>query len=183
MTTRITKLCLPALLFVAFAAPAESLVEGSIEAGKAKSATCTACHGPEGISSTALWPNIAGQNAKYLVTQLTAFRDGARNPENATRYDAAMTPMSMLLTDEDIRNLRPRRNRSPTPTRSSGARPCTGAGIFRAAHRHAWPATGPPGGAIRPPSIRHSRGNIRSIPPSSFVTMPRARARRTARRA
>ena len=93
------------MLLAAFQVQAQSLVEGSIEAGKAKSTTCMACHGPAGISPLATWPNIAGQSATYIVTQLTAFRDGAADPENATRYEATMTPMSMLLSDEDIRNL------------------------------------------------------------------------------
>jgi cbb3-type cytochrome c oxidase subunit III len=106
MNTRNANLWLPiVVLLAASQAQAESLVDGTIEAGKAKSATCMACHGPEGISSTALWPNIAGQNATYIASQLTAFRDGAKDPSNAARYDLAMTPMSMLLTDEDIRNL------------------------------------------------------------------------------
>jgi len=93
------------MLLVAVQAQAESLVEGSIDAGKAKSTTCMACHGPAGISPLATWPNIAGQSATYIVTQLTAFRDGATDPQNATRYDATMSPMSMLLSDEDIRDL------------------------------------------------------------------------------
>ena len=106
MKTRNANLWLPiVVLLAASQVQAESLVDGSIDAGKAKSATCMACHGPEGISSTALWPNIAGQNATYIASQLTAFRDGAKDPSKATRYDLAMTPMSMLLTDEDIRNL------------------------------------------------------------------------------
>lgn len=106
MTTRILKLSLAAtLLALASGAGAESLVEGSAEAGKAKSTSCSACHGPAGISSTAMWPNLAGQGAGYLVTQLTAFRDGASNPTRALRYDPAMSPMSMLLSDEDIRDL------------------------------------------------------------------------------
>jgi cytochrome c553 len=84
---------------------AESLIDGSADAGQAKALTCTACHGPQGISSTALWPNIAGQSATYIANQLTAFRDGATNPSKAERYDVAMSPMSILLTDEDIRNL------------------------------------------------------------------------------
>jgi len=106
MKTRNANLWLPIVVLLATSqVQAESLVDGSIDAGKAKSATCMACHGPEGISSTALWPNIAGQSATYLVTQLTAFRDGAKDPSKATRYDLAMTPMSMLLTDEDILNL------------------------------------------------------------------------------
>jgi len=106
MNTRNANLWLPiVVLLAASQVQAESLVDGTIEAGKAKSATCMACHGPEGISSTALWPNIAGQNATYIASQLTAFRDGAKDPSNAARYDLAMTPMSMLLTDEDVRNL------------------------------------------------------------------------------
>lgn len=105
MTSRLARLCLPALLAWGIQVQAGSLVDGSIEAGKAKSTTCTACHGPAGISSTAMWPNIAGQNAKYIVSQLAAFRDGAKDPENATRFEATMTPMSILLSDEDIRDL------------------------------------------------------------------------------
>jgi cytochrome c553 len=84
---------------------AESLVDGSVEAGKAKAITCMACHGPEGISVNPLWPNIAGQSATYIASQLTAFRDGAMNPQQAKRYDPLMSPQSLALSDEDIRNL------------------------------------------------------------------------------
>ena len=52
---------LAGLALVATQVQADSLVDGSAEAGKAKALTCTACHGPEGNSSTAMWPNIAGQ--------------------------------------------------------------------------------------------------------------------------
>ena len=77
---------------------AESLVDGSIEAGTARALTCTACHGPEGNSPSPLWPNIAGQNASYLMAQLKAFKDGSRS-------DPLMTSQAMLLTDEDMANL------------------------------------------------------------------------------
>ena len=69
-----------------------------IEAGKAKSATCAACHGPAGISSNPEWPNLAGQQEIYLKKQITAFRDG-------DRVDPLMAPMVQSLTDEDIENL------------------------------------------------------------------------------
>lgn len=94
-----------AVLLASAPALAESLVVGSIEAGKDKAATCTACHGPEGNSVNPLWPNIAGQSATYIVEQVTAFRDGASDPENAKRYDPLMSPQSMALSDEDIRDL------------------------------------------------------------------------------
>ena len=69
-----------------------------IEAGKAKSAACAACHGGEGISPTPVWPNLAGQKEQYLAAQLMAFRDGARQ-------NAQMSPMAANLTDEDVANL------------------------------------------------------------------------------
>lgn len=92
---------LVAMAAVALIAPqvqADSLVDGSAEAGKAKSLTCTACHGPDGNSANALWPNIAGQNAPYLLQQLQAFKSGVRQ-------DPLMSAQAMLLTDEDMADL------------------------------------------------------------------------------
>lgn len=66
--------------------------------GKLKAATCTACHGPEGISSNPLWPNIAKQKRDYLVKQLKAFRGGERK-------DPLMSPIAQTLTDNDIEEL------------------------------------------------------------------------------
>jgi len=83
---------------------AASLVDGDAAAGKDKSATCSACHGAEGISANPLWPNIAGQNAKYLVAQLKAFQPGENGAE-ALRSDPLMTSMALPLSDEDIRDL------------------------------------------------------------------------------
>ena len=77
---------------------ANSLVDGSAEDGKAKALTCTACHGPEGNSSSALWPNIAGQNASYTRAQLMAFKDGSR-------VDPLMSSQAMLLSDRDMADL------------------------------------------------------------------------------
>ena len=86
------------LVLAANPALAASLVDGSADAGKAKALTCTACHGPEGNSSTALWPNIAGQNAPYILAQLMAFKDGSRK-------DPLMSSQAMLLSAEDMANL------------------------------------------------------------------------------
>jgi cytochrome c553 len=71
---------------------------GDVEAGKAKSVMCAACHGANGISPSPIWPNLAGQKEQYLIKQITAFRDG-------TRKDPQMSPMAAALTDEDIANL------------------------------------------------------------------------------
>ncbi len=69
-----------------------------IEAGKAKSAICAACHGANGISASPLWPNLAGQKEAYLAKQIRAFKNGERK-------DPSMAPMVAGLTDEDINNL------------------------------------------------------------------------------
>lgn len=71
---------------------------GDVEAGKAKSITCAACHGGEGISPTGIWPNLAGQKEEYLLAQIKAFKDG-------TRVNAQMAPMVANLSDDDIANL------------------------------------------------------------------------------
>ena len=99
MNTRITLfLMLAALPLAANQVQADSLVDGSADAGKAKSITCTACHGAEGNSANPLWPNIAGQHARYIEAQLHAFKSGKRQ-------NALMAPQAMMLSDEDIRNL------------------------------------------------------------------------------
>ena len=99
MKIKLASLCAMAgLTLAAFSAQASSLVEGSVEDGKAKALTCTACHGPEGNSVNPLWPNIAGQNAPYLQAQLKAFKEGVRQ-------DPLMTSQAMLLSDEDMADL------------------------------------------------------------------------------
>jgi cytochrome c553 len=77
---------------------AASLVDGSAEAGKARALTCGACHGADGNSASPVWPNLAGQNAPYILAQLQAFKDG-------TRKDPLMSGQAMMLTEEDMANL------------------------------------------------------------------------------
>ena len=71
---------------------------GDVAAGKAKAATCAACHGAEGVSAVPMYPNLAGQKEAYLVKQLKDFKSGARK-------DPVMSAMAMPLSDEDIANV------------------------------------------------------------------------------
>jgi cytochrome c553 len=73
-------------------------VEGDAEAGKAKSAVCGACHGASGISIAPNYPNLAGQQAAYIVKQLTDFKAG-------TRSDMLMSPMAANLSEQDMADL------------------------------------------------------------------------------
>ena len=90
------KLVIAALLMAPMAVQAADAA-----AGKAKSATCMACHAADGISIAGIYPNLAGQKAAYLESSMKAYRDGVRTGGNA----ALMTPMVATLSDEDIANL------------------------------------------------------------------------------
>jgi len=70
----------------------------NIEAGRAKSATCVACHGPNGNSTTPQWPILAGQTARYLYLQLRDFKEGRRN-------EPTMKPFIENLSRDDMREL------------------------------------------------------------------------------
>ncbi|MGE3318302.1 MAG: cytochrome c [Candidatus Berkiella sp.] len=85
------------LVFLAVRASAE----GNIEAGKSKTQTCVACHGPDGNSTVPNWPKIAGQYENYLDKQLKDFRQGEKGP----RYEASMYAMVAALSDQDIADL------------------------------------------------------------------------------
>jgi cytochrome c553 len=57
---------------------------------------CVACHGADGIAVIDDAPNLAGENAIYIDTQLKAFRGGKRASE-------VMTPVAEGLDDAAIR--------------------------------------------------------------------------------
>jgi cytochrome c553 len=88
-----------ALLFAALAcaAPATAAEEAQLQAGrKIVSGSCFLCHGMRGEAASELSPRLAGQNAAYLVKQLTNFKSGERK-------SSAMRPMAAGLSADDIR--------------------------------------------------------------------------------
>lgn len=89
------KLTLAVAATVMIASPAFA---ADVAAGKAKSATCAACHGATGISAVPMYPNLAGQKEIYLAKQLKDFKSGARK-------DPVMGAMAMPLSPEDIANI------------------------------------------------------------------------------
>jgi cytochrome c553 len=70
----------------------------TIEAGRAKSATCAACHGPEGVSGAPQWPNLAGQHETYLQIALERYKSGVRS-------DLVMNPLASQLDEQSIEEL------------------------------------------------------------------------------
>jgi cytochrome c553 len=71
---------------------------GDAAAGKAKSAPCAGCHGPDGNASIPMYPKLAGQHEQYLVAAMKEYKDGSRN-------NLIMKPMAAPLSDQDIENL------------------------------------------------------------------------------
>ena len=69
-----------------------------IEAGKEKAAICAGCHGADGHAMNPEWPNLAGQNAKYIENQLRSFQNGNRKND-------MMTPMAQSLDAEGVANV------------------------------------------------------------------------------
>jgi cytochrome c553 len=74
-------------------------VEGDAAAGRKRAdAECASCHGAKGISPNDTWPNLAGQNAAYLVRIMGAYKSG-------DQQDVIMSPLAKALGDQDIRDL------------------------------------------------------------------------------
>lgn len=71
---------------------------GDAAAGKTKSATCLACHGPDGNSPNPIWPKLAGQAPNYIKKQIADFKAGSRS-------DPLMTAMAAPLSDQDVADL------------------------------------------------------------------------------
>jgi cytochrome c553 len=69
-----------------------------VEAGRAKAATCVACHGAEGVAAAPQWPNLAGQHASYLTVALEQYKDGSR-------ADLVMNPLMLPLDEASIEEL------------------------------------------------------------------------------
>jgi cytochrome c553 len=73
-----------------------------VDAGRAKFVLCASCHGGDGRSGALPeYPKIAGQNQKYLVNALKAYKSGRR----VGTYAALMAATADTLSDADIENL------------------------------------------------------------------------------
>jgi cytochrome c553 len=70
---------------------------GDAAAGKAKSATCAACHGAAG-QGVPPNPKLAGHSEDELLQALKDYKSGKRN-------NAVMKGMTAALSDQDMANL------------------------------------------------------------------------------
>ena len=70
---------------------------GNAMAGEPLTAMCGGCHGSHGISTDAATPNLAGQDPRYLVDAIKAYRK--------TRRHAGMEAYVSDLSQQDIENI------------------------------------------------------------------------------
>jgi DmsE family decaheme c-type cytochrome len=60
-------------------ARAQTPAVGDAAAGKSATGLCANCHGEQGISVGPAFPNLAGQDARYLADAIKAYKDGSRS--------------------------------------------------------------------------------------------------------
>lgn len=82
------------LIAVTFAGSALAQV-GDADAGQAKVATCTACHGTTGAGIAPLYPNLGGQGEKYLLKQMQDIQSGLRPVVEMTGFLDNATPQDL----------------------------------------------------------------------------------------
>ena len=85
-------------VFAVALAVAPAFADGNAEAGKAKSTTCAACHGPDGNSTSSMFPKLAGQHPDYLFQALKAYKSGKRK-------NAIMNGQAASLSEADMADL------------------------------------------------------------------------------
>ena len=93
-----------ALSFISFVVVASEieiphlLQKGNAEAGADLVATCAACHGAAGQSINSDWPNLAGQNQRYLADQLKYYQQSQRE----SPLMGAVIPYLKTLSDKQL---------------------------------------------------------------------------------
>lgn len=92
----------PFLLALAGALVTLPAAAGDVAAGQQKAAMCIGCHGIAGYQASFpeihKVPKISGQNAKYIVAALTAYKKGERR-------HPTMRGLAASLSDEDMADL------------------------------------------------------------------------------
>ncbi len=76
----------------------ETQGEGDAEAGRRITENCATCHGTDGNASGKNMPTLAGQDARYFIKAMKAYKDGTRQHED-------MFEATDGLNEEDFKNL------------------------------------------------------------------------------
>ena len=98
MTKLFTTFFAVLVVFLSVAAQAQEL-KGDAKAGQAINAMCIGCHGIKGYQASFpevyKVPMISGQNAKYIVSALTAYKKGERKHPTLRGISETLTEQNM----------------------------------------------------------------------------------------
>lgn len=94
------------------------LMQGNAIRGGERATTCNNCHGANGISADAAFPNLVGQSVAAIYKQLEDFKSGKRNAEVMGVYVAQLSEQDMLDLAAYFASL-PNTYAAPTSTRDS----------------------------------------------------------------
>jgi cytochrome c oxidase subunit 2 len=81
--------------------PVPATLKGDVDTGRARWATCAACHGAQGggIAATNA-PRLAGMSDWYMARQLRNFKDGVRGAHAQDVHGAQMALVAGMLADD-----------------------------------------------------------------------------------
>lgn len=83
-----------------------TLTANAEEGAKKYKSICVACHGVNGEGNKVLnAPKLSGLNDWYILSQLENFKNGRRGAHANDIPGQTMVPMTLSLTEEDMRNL------------------------------------------------------------------------------
>ncbi len=100
--TATMKQAIPLMLALAGALSTAPALAGDVEKGRQKAAMCIGCHGIPGYQASFpeihKVPKISGQNAKFIIASLTAYKRGDRK-------HPTMRGLAASLSDDDMADL------------------------------------------------------------------------------
>lgn len=75
--------------------------QGDASLAPMKIPSCGFCHGTEGISTQANYPNLQGQNERYLFSSMKAYQNGDRQGDFAEMMRIQLS----ALNDQDLADI------------------------------------------------------------------------------
>ncbi len=107
-----------AAIWVLIVAALNPAAAQDIEAGKAKAQLCAPCHGADGNSVAPIYPNLAGQNWRYIYLQLKDFKEGRRSDPIMTAMAEPLSRSEMI----DVANYFAAQTANPSPFKADEAK-------------------------------------------------------------
>lgn len=93
---RLILLCAAGFGLPLVAAAAELPKVDLARAAEISGGRCALCHGPDGDSSSPLYPRLAGQHHQYIAKQLGDFKSGRRKSDTMNGMAQDLTPEEMV---------------------------------------------------------------------------------------